>query len=75
MNDNSLQNITVGFALTGSFCVFDKVIPQLKSLVELGVSVLPIFSETVYNTTTRFYDRHDLIKDVESMTGRHQYTQ
>ena len=44
----------LGFALTGSFCTVGKSLSVLESLIGNGYEVLPIMSETVYNTDTRF---------------------
>ena len=49
-----MNNITVGFAMCGSFCTFEKVIPQMKALTDANYKVIPIMSETAYNTDTRF---------------------
>ena len=48
------SSVTIGFALCGSFCTFSLVIPIVESLVEQGYSVIPIMSNTAYNTDTRF---------------------
>lgn len=66
---NKLKGVNIAFAMTGSFCVFDKVLPQMKKIVDTGAKVLPIFSETVYSTETRFYKIEDLINDVRQITG------
>jgi len=44
----------VGFALTGSYCTFAEVIPEILRLRELGAEIVPIVSETAANTDTRF---------------------
>lgn len=67
---NDISDKRIAFALTGSFCVFDKVLPEIKKMTDLGISVLPVFSETVYNTDTRFYDSKQLVDDVYSITGK-----
>lgn len=68
---NNLGEYSVGFALTGSFCVFDRVIPQMEAMAQKGISILPILSETVYNTSTRFYDKDELIERIHQITGRY----
>ncbi|MBC7344379.1 MAG: dipicolinate synthase subunit B, partial [Clostridia bacterium] len=42
-----LKGIRVGFALTGSYCTFDKVMPEIRRLVEEGAEVYPVVSEAV----------------------------
>lgn len=50
----SLENKRIGVCLTGSFCTFDKVITQIKRLIEMGADVIPIMSENAYSWDTRF---------------------
>ena len=59
----------IGFAMTGSFCTFAKVMPQMKRLVEAGYHVTPIMSEAVYTTDTRFGRAADFIAQAETITG------
>lgn len=61
------MNKTIGFAFCGSFCTLKKAVEQLKILKSEGYNIIPIFSEIVYNTDTRFYYANDLIKDVEAV--------
>lgn len=62
-----MSNATVGFALCGSFCTFKKVIPQMKKLVDEGYKVIPIMSDTAYNTDTRFGKAMDFNKEIEEI--------
>jgi len=64
-----LKNKTVGFALTGSFCTFSKVFPEIEKLIKMGVKVIPIMSETSYMTDTRFGKAEEHIKRFEELTG------
>ena len=50
----SLKNIKIGFALTGSFCTFEKTIEQMENLVKLGAEVIPIMSNNSYTLDTKF---------------------
>ena len=61
--------MTIGFALTGSFCTFDKVIPKVAELVSKGANVIPIMSETAQSTDTRFGKAQDFINQLESITN------
>ncbi len=45
---------TVAFALCGSFCSFDAVLPEIERLVAAGWKVLPMLSFHAANTDTRF---------------------
>ena len=58
----------MGFALTGSFCTFAKVVPQIKAVVDAGYRVLPIMSEISYTTDTRFGKAKDFITTIETIT-------
>ncbi len=60
----------VGFAFCGSFCSFKASINALEKLVNKGIDVQPIMSETAYTTDTRFGKSGDIIKRIEDLTGR-----
>lgn len=49
-----LKGKTVGFAMTGSFCTFSRVMSELENLAATGANVIPIMSEMSYSTDTRF---------------------
>ncbi|MGE5473328.1 MAG: dipicolinate synthase subunit B [Ignavibacteriales bacterium] len=65
-----LLNIKIGFALTGSFCTFSKIIPEIQKLVDEGAEVFPIMSEASYNIDTRFGKAEDFINKIEDITGK-----
>lgn len=60
----------VGFAFTGSFCTFEKTIPQISRLIEEGAEVLPIMSFNSYNIDSKFGKAKDFIDKIENITGR-----
>lgn len=60
----------IGYAFCGSFCTHSQSLEQMKSLVEQGYDVLPIMSENVYATDTRFGKASSLIERVEQITGK-----
>ncbi len=64
-----METLTVGFALTGSYCTFSKVIPQIKVLKDEGYNIIPIMSENAGNTDTRFGRYEDIINKIENITG------
>lgn len=64
-----LKDARIGFALTGSFCVIDKVLPQMKKMIVQKCRITPIFNDSVYNTDTRFFIAADLIDTVKNITG------
>lgn len=57
----------IGYAFCGSFCTHEKSFEMLRSLVESGVEIQPIMSETVYHTDTRFGSANDLVDKVRSL--------
>ena len=56
---------TVGFALCGSFCTHAKAVEALEQVKARFARVVPIVSETVAATDTRFGAAHDLMREVE----------
>ena len=60
MNDK-----TVGFALCGSFCTHARAVEALEQVRARFARVVPIVSETVAATDTRFGAAHDLMREVE----------
>lgn len=64
------EKIRVGFALTGSFCTFDKAFAAAQGLVDSGFDVIPIMSFNAAGMDTRFGKAEDHIKKLEAMTGR-----
>ena len=62
------NNINVGFALTGSFCTFKKVIPKIQELKDLGANIIPIMSYNSYNFDTKFGKAKDFIEEIEGIT-------
>ncbi len=64
-----MTEITVGYALCGSFCTFSKTIPQMKELVREGYKVVPIMSGTACATDTRFGKAEEFISEIEGITG------
>ena len=64
-----LAKKTVGIAITGSFCTFSKVFPQVKALIDEGARVIPIMSEISYSTDTRFGTATEHIRFLEETTG------
>lgn len=60
----------IGFALTGSFCAFEKTILQIQRLIEEGADVLPIMSFNSYNIDSKFGKAKDFIDRIEDITGK-----
>ncbi len=60
----------IGFALCGSYCTHKKAIEELCGLLESGYEVLPIVSENVYATDTRFGRAEDRNRELRELCGR-----
>ena len=65
-----MKKVTIGFAMCGSYCTFDKSLDQLEFLVEQGYDVIPIMSENAYSIDTRFGKSKDIVEKVEKLTGK-----
>ena len=61
---------TVVWALCGSFCTFESILPRMEELVKSGVRVLPLMSFNAAGLDTRFGTAESWKKRVEALTGR-----
>lgn len=61
---------TVGFALTGSFCTFEKVMIEVEKLRDAGADIVPIMSAIAYETDTRFGEAKEFRKRIEDLCGK-----
>lgn len=64
----NFKNINIGFAMTGSFCTFNKALEIMKEIKKLGANIIPIMSYNSYNLDTRFGDAKGIIEKVENIT-------
>ena len=64
-----MEKKTIGIAITGSFCTFDKMTGVIKTLTASGMRVIPIFSENVQHMDTRFGKAEDFHKKICEITG------
>lgn len=62
-----MEKKTLGWAMTGSFCTFDKTIAEMTRLVGSGYDLLPVMSENAYSTSTRFGKARDVVTRVEDI--------
>ena len=58
------------FAFCGSFCTHYDALKQLEKLKNTGEDILPVFSERVQSSDTRFGKAEDLIRKAEEICGR-----
>ena len=60
----------IGFAMCGSYCTHKYSVEQLERLIKKGYDVVPIVSENVYSTDTRFGKAIELRQKLSSLCGR-----
>ena len=60
---------TLGFALTGSFCTLEKAFQLMETLRET-YRILPIVSERVAGTDTRFFAKEEVLSRIRTICGR-----
>jgi len=60
---------TVGYALSGSHCTFEEVMPQIQRFVDAGANVIPIVSNTLITTDTRFGTAEKWRNELTRITG------
>ena len=65
-----MKKVTIGFALTGSFCTFDRALKQMAELVRRGYHVLPVLSFQAGGLDTRFMAAHELRERIQQITGQ-----
>ena len=65
-----MEKITLGYAMTGSFCTFEKSISAMARLASMGCELLPIMSENAYSTSTRFGRARDIVTRIEDICGK-----
>ena len=64
-----MEKLRVGFALTGSFCTFQKAVNQMEYFISMGAEILPIMSFNAYSIDTRFGDAESFRNKIENLTG------
>lgn len=64
------EQLTLGFAMCGSFCTFDAVLTQLEAMRAEFPKIIPIMSTVSYETDTRFGTAADFRARLESACGQ-----
>ncbi len=64
------EQLRVGFACCGSFCTMAKAMEALEAVAARYAQVVPIVSETVAATDTRFGNAHDFMREMERICDR-----
>ena len=64
------EQLTLGFAMCGSFCTFDAVLTQLEAMRAEFPKITPIMSTISYETDTRFGTAEDFRARLERACGQ-----
>ncbi len=70
----NIEQLRVGFAFCGSFCTLATAIDALEKTAARFGQIIPIISETVAVTDTRFGAAHDFIREIERICDRRAIT-
>ena len=62
-----MKNVTIGYAFCGSFCTMKNSLNALKELAKNDIKIIPIMSQIVYTTDTRFGKAQDFIEQIEEI--------
>ena len=54
MKKYDFSDKTIGFAMTGSFCTYEKIFGAMQDLAQTGAKLLAIFSDRASTTDSRF---------------------
>ena len=65
-----LKGVRIGFAITGSFCNFENIPDIIKSLIEEGADLIPIFSYATDEMNTRYGNAEDFKNKIIEITGK-----
>lgn len=63
------SRLKIGYAVTGSFCTFEKSFKQAEILRKMGAELIPIMSENASSISTRFGSAEDNLKKFENICG------
>lgn len=64
-----MKKTSIGFAMTGSFCTFERVLKQMEALVRRGYEVVPVLSFNAGTLDTRFMTAEHLRARIVEITG------
>ncbi len=71
MSQGKLEGRKIGVAMAASHCNLDRAMQQLEVLVAEGADVVPVISNNVRTTESRFGKPDDWITRIERITGKH----
>lgn len=61
------SGLKIGYAITGSFCTFEKSFKQAEILRQMGAELIPIMSGNASSISTRFGSASDNLKRFENI--------
>ena len=64
-----MKKTSIGFAMTGSFCTFERVLKQMEALVRRGYEVVPVLSFNAGMLDPRFMTAEHLRARIVEITG------
>lgn len=64
------NKVKIGFAITGSFCTFEKTKEIIEKMTGEGMEITPVFSDNTQKINSRFGKTEEFIKEVERLTGK-----
>lgn len=65
---------TIGIAVTGSFCTYQKVFEEMEQLARTGATLYSIFSDNAHQTDSRFGQAETFLQKAREITGREPIT-
>ncbi|MBR2283827.1 MAG: dipicolinate synthase subunit B [Ruminococcus sp.] len=69
-----LSGLRIGYAMTGSFCTFERSLQAAQELKNAGAQLLPIMSETASSVSTRFGTAQENVKKLADICGKEVIT-
>lgn len=67
-----LENKKIGFAFTGSFCTFKRVLEELRKIKKEKAEIIPIMSYNSYNLDTKFGKAEEYIDKIKEISGKEE---
>lgn len=65
-----LSGVKIGYAVTGSFCTFEKSFEQAQILADSGAELIPVFSFNASGIDTRFGKAKENVERLENICKR-----
>lgn len=69
MKTQTDKKLTLGFAITGSFCTYSQILKLLEEMVKKDYDIVPIFSENSSTMDNRFHTAKGFVSKVQEITG------